>query len=171
MKVTIGNPGICCVCVTSFKRWLTHFICWFCQWRQSYVLVGVFHRVCCFPAELVISLESWWRPHGVGPGQPVGGEVPQTAGGQPTLSAGQGAAIPQSKWLGSAWAWWSVSCHLFFNFWPIMGSGDSSVVRAPDSWLKGCGFESWQERRENFLLQGQLSDSYLRICSTPVLPQ
>ena len=37
------------------------------------------------------------------------------------------------------------------------GGGDSSVVRAPDSWSKGCGFESLLERRENFLLQGQLS--------------
>ena len=34
---------------------------------------------------------------------------------------------------------------------------DSSVVRAPDSWLKGRGFESQQERRENVLLQGQPS--------------
>ena len=34
--------------------------------------------------------------------------------------------------------------------------GDSSVVTAPDSWLKGRGFESLQERRANFLLQGQL---------------
>ena len=32
------------------------------------------------------------------------------------------------------------------------GGGDSSVVRAPDSWLKGRGFESLLERRENFLL-------------------
>ena len=30
------------------------------------------------------------------------------------------------------------------------GSGDSSVVRAPDSWLKGCRFQSLQERQENF---------------------
>ena len=37
------------------------------------------------------------------------------------------------------------------------GGGDSSVVRAPDSWLKGRGFESLLERRENFLLQGRLS--------------
>ena len=37
-----------------------------------------------------------------------------------------------------------------------LGSGDSSVVRASDSWSKGPGFESRQERRENFLLQGQL---------------
>ena len=36
-------------------------------------------------------------------------------------------------------------------------SGDGSVVRAPDSRLKGRGFESLQERRENFLLQGRLS--------------
>ena len=37
------------------------------------------------------------------------------------------------------------------------GDGDSSAVRAPDSWLKGRGFESLLERRENFLLQGRLS--------------
>ena len=37
------------------------------------------------------------------------------------------------------------------------GIKDGSVVRAPDSWLKGRGFESRQERRDNFLLQGQLS--------------
>ena len=30
-------------------------------------------------------------------------------------------------------------------------------VRATDSWSKGLGFESWQERRDNFLLCGQLS--------------
>ena len=38
-----------------------------------------------------------------------------------------------------------------------MGSRNSSVVRAPDLWSKGLGFESWQEQWENFLLQGQLS--------------
>ena len=38
-----------------------------------------------------------------------------------------------------------------------MGSGDSSVVRAPDSLLKGCAFEPLQEWQENFLLLGQLS--------------
>ena len=36
-------------------------------------------------------------------------------------------------------------------------SGDSSVVWTPVSWSKGRGFESRQVRRENFLLQGQLS--------------
>ena len=53
------------------------------------------------------------------------------------------------------------------------GGGDSSVVRAPDSWLKGLGFESLLERRENFLLQGRLSVLTLifSIRSTPVLPQ
>ena len=35
-------------------------------------------------------------------------------------------------------------------------SRDSLLVRAPDSWSKGCEFESRQERRENFLLQNQL---------------
>ena len=46
--------------------------------------------------------------------------------------------------------------------------------RAPDSWLKGRGFESLQEQRENFILRGQLSvlfDSYFGIRSTPVLLQ
>ena len=38
-----------------------------------------------------------------------------------------------------------------------IGSGDSSVVRAPDSWLKCRGFESLQERRDKFLPQGQFS--------------
>ena len=33
----------------------------------------------------------------------------------------------------------------------------SSVVTAPDSWSKGHGFESRQQRRENVLFQGQLS--------------
>ena len=53
------------------------------------------------------------------------------------------------------------------------GGGDSSVVRAPDSSLKGRGFESLLERRENFLLQGSTfcADSYFGIRSTPVLPQ
>ena len=32
----------------------------------------------------------------------------------------------------------------------------SLLVRAPDSWSKGCEFESRQERRESFLLQSQL---------------
>ena len=38
-----------------------------------------------------------------------------------------------------------------------IGTGDSSVVRAPDWRSKGCGFESQQEQWENFHLQGQLS--------------
>ena len=37
-----------------------------------------------------------------------------------------------------------------------MGSRDSLLVRAPDSWSKGCKFESRQEQQENFLLQSQL---------------
>ena len=60
-------------------------------------------------------------------------------------------------------------------FWLCFGSllcnglrdGDSSVVRAPDSWLKGRGFESLQEQRENFLLQGQLSVLTLISVSVP----
>ena len=38
-----------------------------------------------------------------------------------------------------------------------LGSGDSSVVRAPDSWSKGRRFESRQDRRENVFLHGQFS--------------
>ena len=51
-----------------------------------------------------------------------------------------------------------------------MESGDSSVVcRAPDSKSKGRGFESRQERRENFFLQGQLS--VLTLISVSVSPR
>ena len=56
-----------------------------------------------------------------------------------------------------------------FFFGSSFGGGDSSVVRAPDSWSKGRGFESLQERRENFLLHGKFS--YFGIRSTPVLQQ
>ena len=48
-----------------------------------------------------------------------------------------------------------------------MGSGDSLVVRESDLWSKGPGFECWQERRENFLLQGQLSVLTLISVSIP----
>ena len=47
------------------------------------------------------------------------------------------------------------------------GSGNSSVVRALDSCLKGRGFESLLERRENFLLQCQLSGLTLISVSVP----
>ena len=48
-----------------------------------------------------------------------------------------------------------------------MGSGDGSVVRAPDSLSKGRGFESLQVRRGIFLLQGQLSVLALIFVSVP----
>ena len=51
----------------------------------------------------------------------------------------------------------------------VVGSGDSSVVRASDSWSKGPEFESRQERREKFLLQGQLSVLTLVSVSVPPL--
>ena len=47
--------------------------------------------------------------------------------------------------------------------------GDSSVVRAPDSSLKGCGFKSLQEEREIFFSSPGstfCADSYFGICST-----
>ena len=50
---------------------------------------------------------------------------------------------------------------------PGRGGGDNSVVRAPDSWLKGRGFESLLERRENFLLRGRLSVLTLLSVSVP----
>ena len=52
-------------------------------------------------------------------------------------------------------------------------SGDSSMVRAPDLLSKGHRFESRQEQRENFLLQGHLSvlSLYFGIRSTSKLPQ
>ena len=49
------------------------------------------------------------------------------------------------------------------HFW----GGDSSVVRVPDSWLKGRGFESLLERQDNFLLQGRLSVLTLISVSVP----
>ena len=49
----------------------------------------------------------------------------------------------------------------------LQWNGDSSVVRASDSWSKGLGFESRQDRRENFLLQGQLSVRTLISVSVP----
>ena len=49
------------------------------------------------------------------------------------------------------------------------GSWDSSVVRVPASWSKGCRLESWREQQENFLLQGQLSVLSLVLVSVPLL--
>ena len=75
----------------------------------------------------------------------------------------------------------TICCEPAVNFWVweicfkgatclstfIIGGGDSSVVRAPDSWLKGRGFESLLEWRENFLLQGRLSVLTLISVSIP----
>ena len=58
----------------------------------------------------------------------------------------------------------SGECFILFS----LGSGDGSVVRASDSSSKGLGFESRQERRENFLLQGHLS--VLTVISVSVPP-
>ena len=38
-----------------------------------------------------------------------------------------------------------------------MGVGIAQLVKMPDSWSKGCEFESRHERRESFLIQGYLS--------------
>ena len=51
-------------------------------------------------------------------------------------------------------------------------SRDSLLVRVPDSWSKGCEFESRQGRRENFLLRVNFVYWLLfGVRSTPVLPQ
>ena len=47
------------------------------------------------------------------------------------------------------------------------GERSSSMVRAPDSWWEGRGFESRQERRENVLLLDQLSVLALISVSIP----
>ena len=76
-------------------------------------------------------------------------------------------------WIGKLVAWeiWArfvrVDISLAMRARPRLGGGDSSVVRAPDSWLKGRGFESLLERRENFLLQGRLSVLTLILVSVP----
>ena len=62
--------------------------------------------------------------------------------------------FPPSFWGGCGWG-------------NITGGGDSSVVTAPDSWLKGHGFESLLEWRDNFLLQGRLSVLTLISVSIP----
>ena len=53
---------------------------------------------------------------------------------------------------------WLVPCKEHLNL-HIYAERDSSVVRAPDLWLKGREFKSLQTRQESFLLQGQLSVS------------
>ena len=53
------------------------------------------------------------------------------------------------------------------RFTSLTVSGDCPVVRATDTWSKGRGFESRQERRKNFLLQGQRSVLTLISVSVP----
>ena len=62
---------------------------------------------------------------------------------------------------------WSVMQTIHTNDCTTLGNGYSSVVRAAELSLKGRSFESLQERRENFLLQGQLSVLNLISVSVP----
>ena len=85
-------------------------------------------------------------------------------------------SVTHGLW-GPCLASWSVTWarRLAWMAWTMgktMGSGDGSVIRALDSWAKSRRFESLQEWRESFLLQGQLSVlTYFGIHSTPMLPQ
>ena len=57
----------------------------------------------------------------------------------------------------------------FFHFW---GSGDRSVVRMPDSWLKVLGSSlCWNGGRISSPGSACCADSHFGICSTPVLLQ
>ena len=62
---------------------------------------------------------------------------------------------------------WSVTQTINTNDCTTLGNGYNSVVRAAESSLKGRSFESLQKRRENILLQGQLSVLTLISVSAP----
>ena len=83
-------------------------------------------------------------------------ELCESRGGRPGLSVLTSLLVSVDVKL-----YWTMLRH-----WS-QGGGDSSVVRAPNSWLKGRGFESLLERRENFLLQGRLSVLTLISVSVP----
>ena len=69
--------------------------------------------------------------------------------------------LPLASVSGAYYFGWSVclsKCLLWLNndiSIGVVGSQGSFLVRVPNSWLEGCEFKSWQERREDFLLQSQ----------------
>ena len=69
------------------------------------------------------------------------------------------------------WGWPSQASRYRTEGWPAQTtwSGDSSVVRVPDLWWKGCRLKSQQEQWDNFLLWGQLSVLTLILVSVPPL--
>ena len=67
-----------------------------------------------------------------------------------------------SSLINRLWSLWNLSPRV------SLGNGDSSVVRAPDSRLKGGGFESLHYQQEKFLLQGR--NSVLSFISVSVPP-
>ena len=75
------------------------------------------------------------------------------------------------------WKYCLHDCHqrtVFFctYMFLLLESGDSLLVRTPDSWFNGCEFESRQEWRENCLLQGQLFVlTHSVSVSPPMVPQ
>ena len=77
---------------------------------------------------------------------------------------GKAATCARVVQLDLIWLYCNAFC---LGYLKDVTSRDSSVVRAPDLWLKGHGFESLQEQRENFLLQSQLSVLTLISVSVP----
>ena len=67
---------------------------------------------------------------------------------------------------------WQWPIHLRDKYSLTVTGSSQRKVRVPDSWLKGCGFESLQERWKNFLLLDKFSVlTHFGIRSTPVLLQ
>ena len=84
-----------------------------------------------------------------------------------TLTALWHSECSHTRWF--LWNRVSLTCYAVVSVGSLsyIGGGDSSVVRAPDSWLKSRGFESLQGRRQNFLFQGRLSVLTLISVSVP----
>ena len=61
---------------------------------------------------------------------------------------------PGLPWSDACTCNYSPAFYTVLVSWPV--SQDSLLVSVPNSWLKGCEFESQQKQRENFILQSQL---------------
>ena len=62
--------------------------------------------------------------------------------------------------------------YIYINISVDLGSQDSWLIRAPESWWKGCKFKSRQELWENFFSGANFVCWLLfGVCSIPVLPR